>query len=242
MKCPGQDKAYWKEDPAFEMPCPKCGADVEVFRDETTARCGQCEHRFKNPKIDLSCAQWCAYAKECVGFAAPKQASSSNLGEGALASRLIQAVKEEFDGDQQRIARSLVAFQHARELARAEGGDLRVALMASLLLDIGTLPTTNEKTGENGQATRITEILADLGLDDETIRRVCRTIAECRSPKGGDSLEARIVGDSDTLAKLSSPELRADRSRVENIVENEMRTPAGKKRARELFLAESIDQ
>ncbi len=236
MRCPGQDKAYWKEDPAFEMPCPKCGADVEVFRDESTARCAKCAHRFKNPKIDLSCAQWCAYAKECVGFAPPRQ-SSSNLGEGALASRLIQAVKEEFEGDQQRIARSLVAFQHAKELARAEGGDLRVVLMASLLLEIGTLRAANEKAGETGPATRITAILAELRLDDETIRRVCRTIAECRSPQGGASLESWIVGDSDTLAKFSSPELRADRSRVENMVENEMRTLAGKKRARELFLA-----
>ena len=236
MRCPGQDKAYWKEDPAFEIPCPKCGADVEVFRDESTARCGKCEHRFTNPKIDLSCAQWCAYAKECVGITPAKQ-SSSNLGEGALASRLIQAVKEEFDGDQQRIARSLVAFQHARELARAEGGDLRVVLMASLLLEIGTFQAANQKRGETGPTTRITEILVELGLDEETIRRVCRTIAACRSPRDGESLECRIVGDSDTLAKLSSPELRADRSRVEDMVENEIRTPAGKKRARELFLA-----
>ena len=240
MKCPGQDKAYWKEDPAFDMPCPKCGADVEVFRDETTARCGKCDHRFKNPKIDLNCARWCAYAKECVGFA-PEKPPSSNLGEGALASRLIQAVKEEFGDDQRRIARSLVAFQHARELARAERGDLRVVLMASLLLEIGVPPATGEKTGqktdETGSTTRIMEILAELGLDDETVGRVCRTIADCRWSQGGDSLEARIVGDSDTLARLSSPELRSDRSRVENIIENEMRTPAGKKRARELFLA-----
>jgi hypothetical protein len=240
MRCPGQDKAYWKEDPAFEMPCPKCGADVEVFRDESTARCGQCDHRFKNPKIDLNCARWCAYAKECVGFAPPKQ-PSSNLGEGALASRLIQAVKEEFNENPERIARSLVAFQHARELARAEGGDPRVVLMASLLLEIDTLPAAGEKSDEIGPPTRIMEILAELGLDDETIRRVCRIIADCRSSQSGQSqesqsLESRIVSDSDTLARLSSPEIRADRSRVEETIENRMRTPAGKKRARELFL------
>ena len=109
MKCPGQDSRYWGEDAAFEVPCPKCGHSVEIFKDESSAKCPACKHRFKNPKLDLKCPEWCAYAKECLGLTA-SPVKSSNLGEGALASHLIQVVKEEFSDDQAHITRALMAF------------------------------------------------------------------------------------------------------------------------------------
>ena len=148
MKCPGQDTRYWGDDAAFEVPCPKCGRSVEIFKDESSAKCTGCEHRFRNPKVDLKCAEWCAYAKECLGFAV-STVKSANLGEGALASRLIQVVKEEFAEDQSRITRTLMAFQHAKELASSEGGDARVVMAAVLLLEVvGRNSGEEEKAGE----------------------------------------------------------------------------------------------
>ena len=66
MKCPGQDKRYWTDEDVFEVPCPACGALVEFFRTDTTRRCHKCKYRFKNPELDLGCAEWCAYAKQCL--------------------------------------------------------------------------------------------------------------------------------------------------------------------------------
>ena len=86
MRCPGQDMRYWQGDAAFEVPCPKCGRSVELFKDESSARCTQCGHRFRNPRLNLQCAEWCAHAKECLGFLLDGR-ETANLGGGALAGR-----------------------------------------------------------------------------------------------------------------------------------------------------------
>ena len=41
MKCPGQDSQYWKPGAIFETKCPKCGAEVEFFKDDSMRRCGK---------------------------------------------------------------------------------------------------------------------------------------------------------------------------------------------------------
>jgi len=66
MKCPGQDTRYWKPGDIFVAECPKCGAEIEFFKDDTRRRCAWCGHMFYNPKIELGCAEWCQYAEKCV--------------------------------------------------------------------------------------------------------------------------------------------------------------------------------
>jgi hypothetical protein len=66
VKCPGQDSRYWTEDAVFDVVCPACEAPVEVFRTDTVRRCPSCGYRFKNPRLDLGCAEWCAYADRCL--------------------------------------------------------------------------------------------------------------------------------------------------------------------------------
>ena len=66
MKCPGQDTRYWKPGDIFAAECPKCGAEIEFFKDDTRRRCAWCGHMFYNPKIELGCAEWCQYAEKCV--------------------------------------------------------------------------------------------------------------------------------------------------------------------------------
>ncbi len=45
--------------------CPQCGAEVEVFSNDVSVACSTCGFTVYNDL--LSCVQWCAYAKECVG-------------------------------------------------------------------------------------------------------------------------------------------------------------------------------
>jgi hypothetical protein len=67
-RCPGQDLRYLKPDDVYEAACPACGGRVEFFRDDRSRKCPSCGARFRNPGIDLGCAEWCPYASECLDY------------------------------------------------------------------------------------------------------------------------------------------------------------------------------
>lgn len=63
MRCPGQHNqtltvSYHR--------CPGCGALVELFSDETQARCRACKGTVYKEQTP-SCVQWCKAARECIG-------------------------------------------------------------------------------------------------------------------------------------------------------------------------------
>ncbi|MGN0363053.1 MAG: hypothetical protein ACI4ET_09460 [Bilifractor sp.] len=67
MGCQGRDKT-----PAIiEKKCPKCGHLIELFSTDTEVKCENCGFVVYNDA--LSCVQWCAYAKQCVGEEAYEQ-------------------------------------------------------------------------------------------------------------------------------------------------------------------------
>ena len=68
-RCPGQDTRYMRPEDVHETPCPTCGGKVEFFRDDLSRKCPDCGTRFRNPKLDLRCAKWCPFAKECIDYA-----------------------------------------------------------------------------------------------------------------------------------------------------------------------------
>jgi hypothetical protein len=210
MKCPGQDRRYWKGDMAFDVPCPQCGAMVELFRDESTGRCPRCSNRFPNPGADFGCAQWCALANECLGYAPQRQAATA---ERPLAARVIQAVAEAFKHNQTPMVRALKVFQYAKELAVVEGGDPCVVLTAALLLEIDS-----DQPGSDSDAIsavrqnaidaplpKTREILQHIGLTDDTAAGVCQIIEGLRTGTCRDTLEFNIVSDSVQLVALSIP-------------------------------------
>lgn len=74
---------FWKPGDIFETRCPKCGGEVEFFKDEVRRKCG-CGHEIVNPKMDLGCAIWCQYAEQCLGVYSLKTwrpSSGQNKGE-----------------------------------------------------------------------------------------------------------------------------------------------------------------
>jgi ribosomal protein S27AE len=48
-----------------EKICPQCGSVIEMFSIDTQVACDNCGFIAYNDT--LSCVQWCAYAKKCVG-------------------------------------------------------------------------------------------------------------------------------------------------------------------------------
>ena len=216
MQCPGQDRAYWKADAVFEVPCPQCGASVEFFKDESSGRCRSCGHRFLNPGADFGCAQWCSLAKECVGFT-PDRGPAAEATEGALAARLIQAIREDPGGDSARVARAVTIFRFAKELVVQEGGDPRVVLAAALLLE---------------SAAKAQGILRGIGMDEPTIERVCEIVETSRMGRELETIEFKVVWDSDLLARLAAGEPDRGQEKPEDPIEDRLKTEAGKAKAR----------
>jgi len=127
MKCPGQDTRYWKPGDIFAAECPKCGAEIEFFKDDTRRRCAWCGHMFYNPKIELGCAEWCQYAEKCVPDLVKAKKAAQTFRE-ILAEQVRNYLQDEAAWEE-----TEAAVHYAQELLKAEGGDPKVVLAATLL-------------------------------------------------------------------------------------------------------------
>ena len=66
-QCPGQDHRFWTPDDIYDVICPHCHMEIEFWKDDPMLICPDCHNPVRNPKLDLGCATWCKYAKECLG-------------------------------------------------------------------------------------------------------------------------------------------------------------------------------
>jgi hypothetical protein len=132
MKCPGQDTRYWKPGDIFVTECPKCGAEIEFFKDDTRRRCAWCGHLFYNPKIELGCAEWCQYAEKCVPDLVKAKKAAQTFKE-----ILADQVKSHLGEDSRDWTLTEKGLALAQELLKAEGGDPKVVLAATLLHRVG---------------------------------------------------------------------------------------------------------
>jgi DNA-directed RNA polymerase subunit RPC12/RpoP len=63
QKCPGQD---FRNLRVQLYKCPSCGAEVEIFSNETKAKCDGCGKQVYKEKLP-SCIEWCSATRECLG-------------------------------------------------------------------------------------------------------------------------------------------------------------------------------
>ncbi len=193
MKCPGQDTQYWNADAVFDVKCPKCNALVEFFKDDTTRRCGQCGHRFVNPKMDFGCAAYCQYAEQCLGDLPPELVAQQ---EDLLKDRVAIAVKRHLKTDFKRIGHITRRARHAEEIAKGEDAQARlpVVLITALLWDLDS--------DQDLQETPVARsILNDLKAPPPLIDQVCNLIALRQTPSGDETeIEFKIVADADARA------------------------------------------
>ena len=59
-KCSRQDMAEWGFDAVFEVSCPKCGYEVEFFKDEITRNRSKCNQKVINDRKDFGGERWCS--------------------------------------------------------------------------------------------------------------------------------------------------------------------------------------
>jgi hypothetical protein len=158
MKCPGQDTRYWKPDDIFVAECPKCGAEIEFFKDDTRRRCAWCGHMFYNPKIELGCAEWCQYAEKCVPDLVKAKKAAQNFKD-----LLSEMVKSYLQKDPAAWDRTAQGVKFAQDLLKAEGGDPKVVLAAVLLHKV--------------EPAKVREFLAELETEPEITESILELLA-----------------------------------------------------------------
>ncbi len=241
-RCPGQDLRYLKPEDVFDIRCPYCKKEVEFFKDEPSLRCPSCHRRVRNPKIDLGCAKWCAYAKECLG------AVDDESDEIApVCDRLILEVQTVFGSDRRRIDHALKVLDFAERIARTEGGDPLVVRAAAILHDIG-IPEAERKHGSCTAKLREIEgppvaraIMERLELDESVVDHVCRIIGSRHSGKDIDTPEFRIVWDADWLVNIPGEHSGEDREKTAALIAKTFKTGKGRAMAEKLFLQDIED-
>lgn len=244
MKCPGQDSQYWKPGAIFEAKCPKCGYEVEFFKDDTSRICKQCGHRFLNPDLDFGCASYCPYAEQCIGNMPPELIKQK---EGLLKERVAVEMKKYFKKDFKRIGHAGRVARYAEKLAKEEGGNPAVILPAAYLHDIGLREAEKKHPEEadkfHGQLGQpiAREILTKLGAGKELIDEVTEIVARHHQPGADENIHFKIVYDADVIVnmeeKIKSESF--DPKWVEEKIDQALLTKSGRILARGLLLKEN---
>ena len=242
MKCPGQDTQYWQPGAIFEVDCPKCAKQVEFFKDDTSRKCGNCGHRFVNPNMDFGCAAYCQFAEQCIGNLPPELLAQK---DDLLKDRVAIEMKRYFKNDFRRIGHAIRVARYAERIGKSEKGNLAVILSAAYLRDIGVLEA-EIKYGSTDAAYRAkegpeiaTSILNKLNAKQELIAEVCDIISHAHQPGSDESLNFKIVHDSDLLENLDekNKENPMDRSQLEALIDESFLTAGGRETAREILLS-----
>ena len=241
MKCPGQDTLYWKSDAIFEVKCPECSKDVEFFKDDTARKCEHCGHRFPNPKMDFGCAAYCQYAAQCIGDLPPELLRQK---DDFLKDRVAIEMKKYFKRDFKRIGHATRVARYAESIGKSEAGNMAVILSAAYLHDIG-IHEAEKKHGSTAPKYQelegppiAKEILNKLGANEELINEVCDIVGHHHHPRTEETLNFKVVYDSDLIENLSEKhkEKPLERERLVKIVEKSFLTPSGRKEAEKIFL------
>ncbi|MBU2497794.1 MAG: HD domain-containing protein [Proteobacteria bacterium] len=241
MKCPGQDSRYWKPGAIFEAKCPKCGSEVEFFKDDPTRRCKQCGHRFLNPSMDFGCASYCQYAEQCIGDLPPELIAQK---ENLLKDRVAIEMKRTFKNDFKRIGHASRVARYAERLGKDEGGNLAVILAAAYLHDIGIKEaerkhqSTAARYQEEEGPPVAREILMKLGARDELIEEVCDIIAHHHHPRPEETINFKCVYDADMITNLEEghKESPVDAEKLSIVLGKSFLTESGKSLAEEVLL------
>jgi len=183
MKCPGQDTRFWKPDDIFVAECPKCGAEIEFFKDDARRRCAWCGHMFYNPKIELGCAEWCQYAEKCVPDLVKAKKAAQNFKD-----LLSEMARSDLEGNPAAWDRTAKGVAYAQDLLKSEGGDPKVVLAAVLLHRVGPDKAREflaELETEPEIVEAVLELLTGQGAERDLNRQVFQDVMTLPEEKPG---------------------------------------------------------
>lgn len=205
MKCPGQDTRYWNAGAIFDVKCPKCGYDVEFFKDDTARKCRRCGYKFLNPDMNFGCASYCKYAEQCIGNLSPEIMAQR---EDLLKDRVAIEMKRYFKQDFKRIGHAGRVARYAEILGRELEGDMAVILSAAYLHDIGIKESERKHDSSAAYCQELEgpsvarEILMKLGARHELIEEVCDIIGHHHHPRPEETVNFKALYDADMITNM----------------------------------------
>jgi len=159
-----------------------------------------------------------------------------------LTIAILNRMKKYFGADARRIRHAQNVLGYARELLKKEKGDRNIVIAAAILHDIGIKEcerkyhSTNGRLQEKEGPAIARKILKDLKFGQDTIREICRIIASHHSPREIDTINFKILWDSDCLVNLKDEYDIKDRKKLEDIIEKVFLTQTGRIKARDIYL------
>lgn len=227
-RCPGQDLRYLKPEDVFSVRC-HCGNDVEFFKDEPVLRCPKCRAEVRNPRVDLGCAKWCAFAEQCLG----EMADAPDV-ESSLCDRLVAEMQAVFGTDRRRIDHALAVLEYAEQIQAVEGGDPLTVKAAAILHDVGIHQAERKHGSSAGRFQEIEgppiarAIMEKLAVDQATVDQVCRIVGSHHSARDIDTLEFRIIWDADWLVNIPQEHAGRGAEKLALLVARIFRTETGR--------------
>ena len=235
-RCPGQDQRFWKPEDIFEVNCPECGELIEFWKDEPKLKCPKCGKLAVNPKLDLGCAEWCQYAKECLGISLSHE---SNI----LCNRLIEEMKNIFGKDQKRINHALEVLKYAEQILEVEKANPLVVKAAAILHDVGIREAEKKHGSTEAKFQEIEgppiakKILFKYGIEVGSIEHVYQIIANHHSAKALNTPEFKIIWDANWLVNLGEKfaESKTKKEKIKELIDNTFKTEKGRQLAIKKF-------
>ena len=249
MKCPGQDSRYWDGEAVFDAPCPYCGVEIEFFKDDATRKCPGCGKKVLNPRTDFGCASYCPYAEQCLGELPPGLIAGR---QELLVDRVAVAMKKYFRDDFRRIGHATKVARYVGEIGRLlaetgeeEGYNPAVASICGYLHDIG-IKEAERKFNSSAPKYQHQEgppvaraILEELGANPGLVDEVCDIISHHHTPRGGDSINFRVLYDADLIVNVDEErgDGRFPPEKLASMLEKSFLTKAGPRVAEKVWLA-----
>ncbi len=241
MKCPGQDTQYWTESAIFETECPECGHPMEFFKDDATRRCGNCQKKIVNPKMDFGCASYCQFAEQCLGTL-PEEFIAKH--DDLLKDRVAVEMKRYFGMDFKRIGHASKVARFAEKIGKAEKANLSVVLCAAYLHDIGIKNAEDKYNSSAPEYQEIEgpavarEILERLGANEEMISEVCDIVGHHHHPRDEETLNFKCLYDADMITNMEdcNGKKSLDPEVFKNKLDRILMTGSGKELARHVLM------